>query len=73
MPFSQQRRLDLSKRLNYAFWIIMTLPFVVLGIVTGITELMLGTSGSFTFFVVKPFTWAYERKCGDGILAKEIL
>lgn len=52
------------KRLNYTFWIVMTIPFVFLGVVTGLIETMLGTSGDFTTLVVKPFTWAYERKCG---------
>lgn len=52
------------KRLNYALGIIVTLPFVALGIVTGLIELLLKTNGDFTIWVVKPFTWAYERKVG---------
>jgi hypothetical protein len=65
------------KRLNYAFWIVMTLPFAFLGVVTAIFEMMLRTSGDFTIWVVRPFTWAYERKCGawnamgDGRKPKE--
>lgn len=52
------------KRLNYALGILVTLPFAAMGIITGLVELLLKTNGDFTIWVVKPFTWAYERKVG---------
>ena len=50
------------ERLIFSLLILLTLPFVLLAIPIGIAEFMLGTKGDLTLWVVKPFTWAYERK-----------
>jgi hypothetical protein len=50
------------ERLIFSLLILLTLPFVLLAIPIGVAELMLSTKGDLTLWVVKPFTWAYERK-----------
>lgn len=57
----QQRDLDM-RRLNYGGMIILTLPFVILGVFVGLFECVVGTNGAAADFVVKPFLWAYRRK-----------
>jgi len=50
------------RRLNYGGMIILTLPFVILGVIVGLFECIVGSDGASAEYVVKPFLWAYRRK-----------
>jgi hypothetical protein len=50
------------QRLNYGSMILLTIPFVLLGLVIGLFECVVGSDGSTAEFVVRPFIWAYRRK-----------
>ena len=50
------------RRLNYGGMILLTVPFIFLGVLVGRFECFLRTDGATTDFVVKPFLWAYRRK-----------
>lgn len=50
------------KRLNYGAMIILTTPFVLIAVVVGLLECVMGSDGATTEFIVKPFLWAYRRK-----------
>lgn len=57
-----QQREQSMRQLNYGGMIILTLPFVFVGVFVGLVECLLGTDGRAAEFVVKPFLWAYRRK-----------
>jgi hypothetical protein len=61
MDVQQPHELSM-KRFNYASMIILTLPFVLLGVLVGIFETCAGTDGATTERVAGPFLWAYRRK-----------
>jgi hypothetical protein len=42
--------------------ILLTLPFVIVGVFVGLFECCVGSDGATAEFVVKPFLWAYRRK-----------
>jgi hypothetical protein len=42
--------------------ILLTIPFVLLGVFVGLGECILGTNGDVAEYVVRPFLWAYRRK-----------
>jgi hypothetical protein len=50
------------RRLNYGGMILLTTPFIFLGLFVGLFECVVGTKGDAAEAVVKPFLWAYRRK-----------
>lgn len=50
------------RRLNYGGMILLTIPFVFVGVLVGLAECVLGTNGDAAEYVVRPFLWAYRRK-----------
>jgi hypothetical protein len=50
------------RRLNYGGMILLTTPFVIIAVVVGLLECVMGSDGATTDFIVKPFLWAYRRK-----------
>ena len=50
--------------LNYRGMILLTVPFIFLGVFIGLFECCLGTDGATAEYVVRPFIWAYRRKVG---------
>ena len=57
-----QSREPNMQRLNYGSMILLTIPFVLLGLVIGLFECVVGSDGSTAEFVLRPFIWAYRRK-----------
>ena len=63
MIVSQLQMRDVNmRRLNYGGMILLTTPFIFLGVLVGLFECVVGTDGAATETVVKPFLWAYRRK-----------
>ena len=61
MISAQPRDFDM-RQLNYGVMILLTTPFVILGVFVGLFECIVGSDGATAEFVVKPFLWAYRRK-----------
>ena len=63
MISAQLQQRDLSmRRLNYGGMILLTVPFIFIGVLVGLFECCVGSDGSTAEFVAKPFLWAYRRK-----------
>lgn len=63
MIATQHHYRDLSmRRLNYYGMILLTTPFILIGVFVALFELVVGGDGTNAEFIAKPFLWAYRRK-----------
>ena len=49
------------RKISYYTLIVLTMPFLSIGIAVGLFELCCGTDGRASKFIARPFLWAYER------------
>ena len=50
------------RRFKYWGVVVLTFPFLVVGVLTGLVECLLGSEGSGGVLIASPFLWAYRRK-----------